>query len=85
MTFKIGNALQEKSNDSRHQFKRRTVIYTGQTALRTLAKINMLVFPMVHPEYVPLHLLMALTSGSKKRCSTRFAICRQNNEHCFHV
>ena len=38
---------------SRHQFKRRTIIYTGQEALRASAKINMFLFPIHFPEYVP--------------------------------
>ena len=64
--------------DSRHQFKRRTVMYTGQAVLGALAKINMLVFPILHPKYVPLRLLMVLTSGLKARCSNK--VCHFQTE-----
>ena len=53
---------------SRHHLKR-TIIYTCQEALRASAKINRSLLPIFCPEYVPLSLLMTMTSGSKERCS----------------
>lgn len=71
--------------DFRHQFKGRTIIYTGQEALRASAKINMLLFPILSPEYMPESAHGLDFWIEEKMFKQRFPFADSASECCFQV